>query len=207
MRYPKIRELKEAIRSFFSKPYTTKYPAVPHIPFPRFRGKPIPDDEGCIACGACAEVCPSRAIEVRENLDKKPPTREMIWHYDLCIFCGQCERLCTTEKGVKLSNEFDLATFDRQSLFMEIEKELVMCEDCGTIIAPKAHMIWLLEKLGPYSSGNFTLIYTAQKELKVADDLPSCVDASEIKRSDLFRVLCPKCRHLVLVYNQTGKQP
>ena len=158
MRYPKIRELREAIKSFFSKPYTTKYPAVPHIPFPRFRGKPVPDDDACIACGACAEVCPSRAIEVRENLEKKPATREMIWRYDLCIFCGQCERLCTTEKGVKLSNEFDLSTFDRPSLHMEIEKNLVMCEDCGNIIATQAHLIWLLEKLGPYSSGNYTLI-------------------------------------------------
>ena len=167
----------------------------------------MPDDDACIACGACAEVCPSRAIEVRENLEKKPATREMIWRYDLCIFCGQCERLCTTEKGVKLSNEFDLSTFDRPSLHMEIEKNLVMCEDCGNIIATQAHLIWLLEKLGPYSSGNYTLIYTAQKELKVAEDLPSSVDPSEIKRSDLFRVLCPKCHHQVIVFNQTGKQP
>jgi len=207
MRYPKLREIKEALKSFFSKPYTTRFPAKPHIPFERFRGKPVPDDEKCIACGACAEVCPSRAIEVKDTLDKKPETRDIIWHYDLCVYCGQCESLCTTLDGVKLSNEFDLAVFDRSDLYMKTGKDLVLCEDCGNIITTRAHLVWLLDKLGPYSSGNFNLIYTAQKELKVAQDIPSRVEPDEIIRPDLFRVLCPKCHHLVLVYNQTGKQP
>ncbi|MCX5782129.1 MAG: 4Fe-4S dicluster domain-containing protein [Elusimicrobia bacterium] len=207
MKYPKLRELKEAFKSFFSKPYTTKYPAEPHTPFPKFRGRPIPDDNECIACGACSIVCPSNAIEIKENLDKKPPTREVIWHYDLCIFCAQCELLCTTSKGVKLSLEFDLATYNRASLFSGIEKELIMCECCQTVIAPKTQFLWLINKLGPLSSGNFNLIYTAQKELKIAEELPSEVDSSEIQRPDLFRVLCPKCRHLVIVFNQTGQQP
>jgi formate hydrogenlyase subunit 6/NADH:ubiquinone oxidoreductase subunit I len=206
MKYPKLRELKEAIRSLFSKPYTTSFPAKPHIPFPRFRGKPVPDKELCIACGACAEVCPSRAIEVKENLDKTPSTREIIWHYDLCIFCGQCERRCTTEKGVTLSQEFDLATFDRASLFMEVEKELVRCEDCGAVLAPKAQLLWLINKIGPLSSGNFNLIYAAQKELQIAEDIASPSLEKGNLRPDLYRVLCPKCRHLLIVYNQTGIQ-
>ncbi len=130
----------------------------------------------------------------------------MIWHYDLCIFCGQCERLCTTEKGVVLSQEYNLASYDRPSLFMEVEKELVICQCCHTIIAPKAQLIWLLDKLGPLSSGNFNLIYTLQKELKVAEYIDDEVITKEIVRPDLFHVLCPKCRHRVIVFNQTGKE-
>ncbi|MEW6556768.1 MAG: 4Fe-4S binding protein, partial [Elusimicrobiota bacterium] len=64
MRYPKLRELKEAIKALIKGPYTTKFPFEPHTPFPRFRGKPVPDEKNCIGCGACAEVCPTRAIEV-----------------------------------------------------------------------------------------------------------------------------------------------
>jgi formate hydrogenlyase subunit 6/NADH:ubiquinone oxidoreductase subunit I len=216
-RYPKIRELKEAFRSIFSKPYTTSFPKKPHKPFEGFRGKPEPDKDGCIACGACTFVCPSAAIELKENLEKIPPTREIIWRYDLCIFCGQCERICTTQKGVKLGPEFDLATADRTSLFSGVEKDLVLCEDCGTIVGTEEQLKWLLGKLGPLSSGNYNLIYSAQKELELAKDfsentnLPGSPTEPRFtkrspERSDLYRILCPKCRHVVLAYNQTGKK-
>ena len=223
MRYPKIRELKEALKAIIKGPYTTSFPGKPHKPFEGFRGKPEPDKEGCIACGACTFVCPSGAIELKENLSKTPPTREIIWRYDLCVFCGQCERICTTQKGVKLGPEFDLATPDRASLFSGVEKELVLCSDCGTIVGTKEQLKWLLEKLGPLSSGNYNLIYTAQKELGLAEDTSAIADLPGSKpvstqgnageprfterspeRPDLYRILCPKCRHIVLVYNQTG---
>ena len=141
---------------------------------------------------------------MKENLSLTPPTREMIWHYDLCIYCGQCERLCTTKDGVKLSAEYDLATHDRPSLFSKVTQDLVVCEDCGTILAPRTQLLWLIKKLGPLTSGNFNLTYAAQKDLHVAEDLAEGLKG-EMTRSDLYRVLCPKCRHLVLVYNQTGK--
>jgi hydrogenase-4 component H len=207
MKYPKLRELREAIRAIFQGPATTSFPKKPHTPYPGFRGKPVADQHECIACGACAQVCPSRAIEVRETLHPGPASRSIIWHYDLCIYCGQCERLCTTTKGVTLSPEYDLATADRGSLTGEIRAELVVCEDCGQVIAPKAQLLWLARRLGPLISGNFNLTYTAQKELQIAEDVASGLTSSDFNRQDLYRILCPRCRHLVLVFNQTGKQP
>ncbi len=206
MKYPKLREIKEALKSFFSAPYTNKFPYAPAKTFPGFRGKPEPNDAECIACSACAEVCPARAIEIRQNKNIKPATRQVIWHYDICIFCGQCERLCTTQKGVKLSEEYDLASFDRGTLFSKIEKELVVCEDCGEVIGPKAQLLWLIKKLGPLASGNFNLINTSQKELGIAPADVTDVVPPPTTRGDLYRMLCPKCRHVVLVFNQTGKQ-
>ncbi|MFC1501319.1 4Fe-4S binding protein [Elusimicrobiota bacterium] len=206
MKFPKIRELKEAIKAFIKGPYTTKFPQEPHVPYEGFRGKPIPSDEKCIGCGACANVCPANAIELKDNITNKQAKRELIWHYDLCIFCGQCESLCTTEDGVKLSAEFELSTFTRDSLYSKIEKELVVCECCKTVIAPKEHILWLIKKLGPLSSGNFNLFYMIQKELKVAKDLVTENDSLELQRPDLYRILCPKCRHQVIVFNQTGGQ-
>ncbi|OGS19671.1 MAG: hypothetical protein A2219_05035 [Elusimicrobia bacterium RIFOXYA2_FULL_50_26] len=207
MKYPKLRELKHAVIALIKGPYTSKFPFEPHVPAPGFRGKPVPDTKECIACGACANVCPARAIEIVDRLETNPPQREVIWHYDLCIYCGQCERLCTTEKGVKLSAEFDLATMDRSTLWSKIEKELVICEDCGAIVGAREHLQWLAKKLGPLSSGNINLTYAEQQELNVSHDIKSGLKNADIQRSDLYRVLCPKCRHLVLVFNQTGKQP
>ncbi|RKY30056.1 MAG: 4Fe-4S ferredoxin, partial [Candidatus Omnitrophota bacterium] len=40
MKKPKLRELKEALTSLFTKPYTTKFPYQPHTPPKRFRGRP-----------------------------------------------------------------------------------------------------------------------------------------------------------------------
>jgi hydrogenase-4 component H len=208
MKYPKLRELKEAITAIFKGPYTNKFPYGPHTAMPGFRGRPTPSDKYCIACGACAIVCPPGAITVVEDLNAQPPIRELVWNYDVCIYCGQCERLCTTEKGVTLTQEYDLATYDRSKSKDGVKKELVVCECCHAVIAPKAQLLWAARKLGPLSSGNFNLTFTVQKELKISDDIQTGMpDNNPSTRANLYRLLCPKCRHVVLVFNQTGKQP
>jgi len=209
MRTPKWRELKEAVRSFFSPAYTSKYPFEPHTPPKKFRGKPIPDDEYCIGCLACSEVCPPDAIEVKDDPDKG--IRTINRYYDRCIFCGQCEANCTTVKGVVMSNEFDLAVFDRKDLICAQEFELVQCEKCRTILGAKKHLLWLVRKLGPLAYGNFPLILTAQKILASSGEEPPSAkisiqdELSPAVRSDIFRILCPKCRHEVLIFDQYGK--
>ena len=77
MKRPKLRELKEAVKAVLKGPCTISFPHKPHTPLPKFRGRPAPDDKECIACGACAAVCPARAIEVKEDLSVKPPRREI----------------------------------------------------------------------------------------------------------------------------------
>ncbi len=207
MKYPKMRELGEAIRAIIKGPYTTKFPFEPHTPAKKFRGKPVPDDEYCIGCMACAEVCPPDAIEVIDDAEKG--IRKIIRYTDRCIFCGQCEVNCTTEKGIHLTDQYDLAAFDRESLRTVQEFELVVCERCGAVIGTKKHILWLAKKLGPLAYGNFPLILTAQKELEVPEkEIPPEVPPAELPpptRSDIFRILCPKCRHQVLIFDQYGK--
>ena len=197
MRYPKLRELKEAIIALVSRPYTSKYPFEPHTAAKRFRGKPEPSNEGCIGCKACAEICPARAIESRDIVTKDKAVRVMIWHLDECHYCGQCEALCTTREdkpaGVKLTGEFELASFSRKDLVSKTgEKELALCERCREVVTTKAHLDWLARRLGPLAFSNPTLFISSLKGMGLADDVYQA--AKDLTRGDRIKVLCAKCR-------------
>ncbi|MDD5495958.1 MAG: 4Fe-4S dicluster domain-containing protein [Candidatus Omnitrophica bacterium] len=198
MRYPKLRELIEAIKALVKGPYTTKYPYKPHKPAERFRGKPEYSNEGCIGCSACALVCPARAIEIRDVVVKGKATRKMVLHLDECHYCGQCSALCTTKEdappGIKHTAEFDLAGFDRSQMVSTTdEKELALCEICGDVITTKAHLEWISRRLGPLAFSNPTLFISSLKEMKFASEV-SQIAKEDLLRSDRIKVLCAKCR-------------
>ena len=193
MKKPKIRELIEAVKALIKGPYTTKFPYKPHIPPKRFRGKPEFFEDGCVGCGACAEVCPADAIELSDELKDSPPKRKIALYYDICIFCGQCQANCITEEGIKLSNKFDLALFDRSQAVEVVEKELALCEACGEPIACKAHLEWLANKLGPMAFSNPTLFLSRLKELRLVDENIQEI-VKDLARADRMKILCAGCR-------------
>lgn len=198
MRYPKLRELKEAITALISRPYTARKA---HEPAKRFRGKPVYSDEGCIACTACALVCPARAIEFKDVVTKEKATRKMVLHLDECHYCGQCSALCTTRDdnppGVHHTTEFDLAGFDRASMVSTTdEKELALCEVCGDVITAKAHLEWIAKKLGPAAFSNPTLFIASLKKMGFAEGVFQAV-RDYVLRSDRIKVLCAKCRRKI----------
>jgi len=199
MQYPKIRELKEAIVSLFTPAYTTKFPKVPHTPEEGFRGKPVVDDANCVGCETCANVCPSHAITFRD--DKKKKIRIIDRDYGKCIFCGQCEEHCITKKGVKLSNKiFDLATFDRTQLLEEQQKELLVCESCEAIITTKEHIHYLHNKLGAKAYSSILNLTMLNEKLKLSKPEDTAVPVrDELKRKDMFNIVCPNCLRKILV--------
>jgi len=199
MRYPKLRELVEAVKALIVGPYTSGYPATPHQAMPGYRGRPTPNDDYCIGCDACARVCPADAIQITDEGD----TRTILRLYDRCNFCGQCEYWCTTKKGVRLTTEYELATTDRRQSQCEQKFELVRCEECGEKIATRKHCEWTYRTLGPLAYGNPTLM-NIQQAAQQGGGIPPAPLGDTAQRGNTCRILCPTCRHRATLFEEYG---
>lgn len=198
---PKLRELKEAVGSLFSAPYTTKFPAdMNAVDLPDgFRGFPRYDASGCVGCGTCAQVCPTAAIDVIE--DKKKRMRTLRVDYNRCMNCGQCVEKCITGNGISLTKEFVLVLMDRTdaSAFESVEKELVLCESCGAVIGCKDHLAWIKDRLGAKAYAHPNLLLWTQEQF--AEPGPAEVK-SRIRREDQMKQMCAKCRYQVVTADE-----
>ncbi|HNR42750.1 MAG TPA: 4Fe-4S dicluster domain-containing protein [Bacteroidales bacterium] len=199
MKYPKIRELREAVVSLFTPAYTSKFPAEPHVPFEKFRGKPVVDDANCVGCETCTNVCPPGAITFTD--DKEKQIRILRRDYGKCIFCGQCQDHCITGKGVILSDKiYDIAVFDRDKVVEYQEKELVICRNCSAVITTREHLCHMHRKLGPRAFSSILNLNMLNEKLRLSEGQDTEVEiADELKRKDMFNVICPNCLRQVLV--------
>jgi hydrogenase-4 component H len=202
MRRPKIRELKEALKSLFSPAYTSDFPRKPHTPYERFRGRPYFHEEDCTGCAACAQVCPSKAIEINDQAVGGTLKRKLTVHWDICIFCGQCEANCLTSKGIMLSREFDLATTEkREDLKQGIEKEFVICECCGEPILPYDQYVWVAKRLGAltFTNASLLLFYLRSAGLALKERFIAGNKQAVLNRSTRMKILCPRCRREAVI--------
>ncbi len=199
MKYPKLRELREAIYSLVTPAYTTRFPREPHTPYKNYRGKPVVSDADCVGCETCARACPTGAIKFHDDAGKK--LRVIERDYGLCIFCGQCQEHCITGKGVKLSDEiYDLANFDRKQLVEHQEKELLVCESCGTIITTREHIQYMHRKLGPKGYASLLNLNMLNEQLRLASREETRTEVRDgLKRKDMFSIVCPNCLRKILV--------
>lgn len=201
MRYPKLRELKEAVIALIKGPYTNKFPYEPHVPFDAFRGRPEFNDKYCIGCTACVQVCPARAIDFEDKIEGGTAKRVLTVHWEFCIFCGSCQANCPPEKGIVLSKQYDLATTEnRADLKQTIEKELVLCECCGELVAPFDQIMWVASRLGPliFSNSSLMLFFLRRSKLALTGK-PSPKERQDLRRPDRVKVMCPNCRREAVI--------
>lgn len=127
---------------------TVKYPFAPLKQAKDVRGKPEHTHERCIACAACASVCPPNAIQMDADTEKGT----IVWsiNYGRCIFCGRCEERCPTS-AIKLTPEFELAVMAKDDLTDTCTFQLQKCSECGRYFAPRKEVEYtamLLERIG-----------------------------------------------------------
>ena len=206
MRYPKLRELKEAITALIKGPYTSKFPKVPATVPEHFRGTPtyVPDE--CVGCGACAQVCPAGAItivdEYREEEGKM--VRRIERHWGACIFCSQCYEYCITGKGIELDPDFEKSCLNISDAINTHDKELLFCEHCHTPITAKDHIKWIGKKLGELSFANPTLTVYKYGELKLVEEGTGDNPRKNLERDNFIRILCPNCRAAYILSDEWG---
>ncbi len=193
----KIPYLPEAIKAVVKGPYTVDFPFGETYDTGAYRGAAVYDEDVCIGCGACYEVCPADAIEMVDDLESDPPMRRFKLRYDRCIFCGHCHYHCTTDDGIYQTTEWDLATYDRTESFTTVDKELLVCEFCGGVVGAKDHLRWVAEKVGPKAYANPSLALTLEGRLARAPQAEGRPRPG-VERSDIMRVLCPHCRRVVV---------
>jgi hydrogenase-4 component H len=196
---PKLREIKEALTSFFSPPYTTKFPAQPDTASEAYRGFPRYDEKTCVGCGACVQVCPSSAIELVDEPGTK--TRTLRVDFGSCIQCGQCEEKCITGTGIRNTPFYSLAVSDLKApeVFETVRKELVLCEGCGEVIACRDHLTWIKERLGAKAYAHPNLLLNLQEGFLEA--APARMK-SRVRREDQIKYVCGRCRQKVVVADE-----
>ncbi|MDG6228879.1 MAG: 4Fe-4S binding protein [Candidatus Thermoplasmatota archaeon] len=132
----KFSMLPQVFGQMFKKPFTNKFPAKyapdnvtgflsdvgagkasinpPVETPPGFRGKIQYDKEKCIGCKLCIKVCPTGAIEFKEE------EKKIKIYLARCCFCSQCNDICPVN-CLSMGSEFLLADTDKYSKAMTVE--------------------------------------------------------------------------------------
>ena len=156
----KVPYLPEALKAAFTGPYTVDFPFGETHDTGCYRGATKWDEETCIGCSACAEVCPAHAIQVTDDVQSDPPMRRFSLRYDQCIFCGHCHYNCTTDDGIAQSQDWDLyaqsmigladqcaQAGDREGLFNHLVEGRVRTQDAQAELALYEQFQAFLEKM------------------------------------------------------------
>lgn len=115
---------------FFTRPAVTElYPEERRELPERYRGMPsLPVDPvtgrtPCIACGACARICPEHIITVvpekgADPKDRKPA--EFTIDISRCMWCGLCSEVCP-KNCLRPARTFELACYTREGMVYRLE--------------------------------------------------------------------------------------
>lgn len=113
------------LRPSVTELYPEQAPALPE----RYRGIPsLPVDpktgrSPCIACGACARMCPEHIITVTAEKGADPKDRkpaEFTIDISRCMWCGLCMEVCPVN-CLKPARSFELACYTREGMVYRLD--------------------------------------------------------------------------------------
>ena len=119
----------------------------------KFKGFPILKQDLCKNCEKCTKICPANAIKLNPlsiDLGK-------------CIFCGDCERVCT-DGAIKFSNFHKLSSTNREKLI--ITSTTTIDDFITDAVVAKEK----IKKIFPYdvmNNNNFAMIFTDLKKIRL----------------------------------------
>lgn len=96
---------------------------------PYGRGMHEFDEEKCVGCGACASMCSNKTIKLVDEEGK----RTVSIYLGRCMFCGKCQDICP-EEALKLTPKYELASINKQNLYVKNSLNMVKCESCEKFI-------------------------------------------------------------------------
>jgi len=109
---------------------------------PGGRGKHEFDEEKCIGCGACRNVCPNYTIDVVD----KGEERTVSVFLGRCTFCGGCMYDCP-EEAIKLTPQYEFASTSREGLYINSTLKREKCEGCGEYLFPEKQLTRVRERI------------------------------------------------------------
>ena len=116
----------KALKFIGEKPVTIRTPFENRPTAPRYRGFHVNDQEKCIGCGTCAEICDNDAIRMIEVPGLEPKVgasnlRPAI-DYGRCCWCALCVDVCTTN-SLNMTQEYTHVSDDLDTFFMFPDSE------------------------------------------------------------------------------------
>jgi len=127
--YSVVKGLMITIVHMFRPKVTLQYPDERWTLPEHYRGVPsLPVDsktgrDKCIACGACARVCPDQVLTVNSETgeDKKRKLTEFTINASKCSFCGLCTEVCPTG-AIRMSKHYELAVESREAMVYDLDE-------------------------------------------------------------------------------------
>ncbi|MCK7535766.1 MAG: hypothetical protein MZV63_34635 [Marinilabiliales bacterium] len=195
MRYPKLRELKEAVISLVTPAYTSKFPAEDACPVRRISGEsPLLTMQTASGCETCANVCPPQAItftddKEKRNQDNQKRLRQMHLLRTVPGALHHRQRRQTIRYHLRHGSHSTGKTIVEYQ-----EKELLICESCGAVITTVEHLHYMHRKLGPKAFASILNLSMLNRKLKLAEGQDLSAEIRRpFQRKDMFNIICPNC--------------
>jgi len=126
---------RDRLRLLSAVSHLPKYSSDPTFSLAEFHLATVTISEACTACGACARVCPTEAIQFQKN--KEETTYKLSFKAGNCIGCDMCMRVCMPS-ALYVNHEPAFAqVFDVETVTL-LEGGLSKCSQCRALMATRS---------------------------------------------------------------------